>query len=372
MERIVEIGVKITKITVFALLTVQCVYAVIWLSGNFMKVPDFSLPSESLIYSQLVGILGHGFFFLYILQGMALFSSIQVVFGKSLWIPLFTITNPLVLQFVCAPTPDVFAVSILLLLLASLIKKEPIKSIQTVWIFALGLLSAPYFFAGLICLFLLQIQLYIVQKKECQNENRRKWTKSFLWIQFLLVSFMIVVFYLIQANSLGGNSVFAGTNMRFTVNPDIPSNHSILSVIKGTIVDFGYWVMTPFTSIYAMDHLLLTFNGWNYSNFTEELPRIGRAYMELSERNLCITGVLTVLVYILQMLSARNIKKKIKKLIVPIIAVLFIAFEFTVLSKRGIDYRSGLFMIPLWYGIILFGYHKVKIFCKKEETKELC
>jgi hypothetical protein len=369
VNKITENFLKFTKVVVFALFSIQCIYASWWIVQNINTVPYFQIPSESFLYSQVVDILGNAYFIVYILQAVAIFWGVRVFLPKNNWIILFTLTNPLLLQFIFSLTPDIFAVSLVLVLLASLKKREIIKTKHAFFLVALGVLHSRYFLIGLFIL----VVMFFAQRLNLNNAridelSRKKKISSVLAIiQVLLVVILVVLSYQTQSNMEDQSTVQSEFERRFTVDETIPSQHSIASVVKGSLEDTISYIFEPYCAIRVIDDLRLTQNNWNYINFTREAPEWSRSYMELSERNGTIVFIVLFVSLIVYFVS---VKEKPKCDILFWVTFFAICLLVTVTSKRGMDYRNGLLSIPIWYAFIISFYEKFRVFEKMEdETK---
>lgn len=375
VKKVLEGSFKTGKIIVFALLSVQCVFAVWWIVKNIGKVPDFSIAPESFVYSKLAYFLQIvGFPLVYLLQGAAMYLGLKELFPKNRWIAIFTISNPLVLQFVFALVPDVLCLAILLAMLSPLLYGKKIRGRHVIFLFILGMLNASYFFAGIFVLLIIAIKQFLRSNKNTEEEKNIKTQISnyLMLVQVVLVIVLILVSYQAQKNANDNTSVQLGVKARFTIDENIPSNHSLQSVAKGVVMDTLYNVFTPYTYIQAMDQKILTQNGWNYVNFTREEPRMSKYYMELSERNIMIAFIITLITsFMFFIFYGRKRKIDSDKILFSLVCF-GISFIFTVTTKRGVDYRNGLFIIPIWYAIILSCFQKIKIFDKEWGIEKSC
>jgi hypothetical protein len=377
VKRIEEVSLKIGKTMVWALLAAQYIFAIWWVIHNITVIPDFALASESYIYGNIVQVMGNFFWLIYLAQVVAFFFGIRELFPNNFWIACFSITNPLILQFVFALVPDIFCVAMLLALLAPILQGEKLRGKHIIFLFILGMLNAAYFFAGIFVIAILVIRDYVKErkKKDIQVDDvkyrKRKLANRLMLLQVALVIILLLVSYQTRKNEKDETSVQIGIQERFTINEEIPSNHSELSVIKGVVTDTLYMVMTPYTYMQVMEQKLLTQNGWNYVNFTRELPRISKYYMELSERNLFFALAITVLTWMGSLIFSKKKFALSMDKIRYILTCFGVCLVFAIVTKRGVDYRTGLFVIPIWYAMILSWFERIKIFSKKEEGKKL-
>ena len=371
MNKITDIFLKISKVIIYAMFSVQVIYAVWWVIHNIATIPDFSIPSESFLYSQVAAIFGNGFFLLYLLQGIALYLGIRAMCSNNRIAAAFIITNPLILQFVFSLTPDIFALSVVLGLLGDLLKKENIKSKHAILLVLLGILHSRYFLIGIIILLAMYFTQKITMKKEKQNLTRKEKLSNLLAVtQVILVVVLILISYRTQNNMRDDTLIKQEFVNRFTVDESKPSQHSVESVAKGFVEDSAAYVIAPFYSIRIIDDLRLTQNSWNYINFTREVPNWSRAYMELTERNLLIVVFVFVLSVILSIVSGRFKGEMHFYNWSFLLTCLIIAVLISATSKRGLDYRNGLVFIPVWYGVIIGFYENINIFSEKEDQIE--
>lgn len=375
MKKATEIFLKMGKTIIFALLAVQYVYAVWWVIHNIGVVPDFAIDSESILYEQAMTMVGKGFFVIYLLQAGALYYGIQRLFSKNQWVARFTITNPLIMQFVFALTPDVFCISILLVFLSSLLHNERIKSKHAIYLVVLGILSARYFIAGIFVLIVIAVSQYIRDKKNIEVKEitkKENISRILVFVQVCLVVVLVLISYQTQKNVEDYTSIQQGSKQRFTVDEKIPSNHSILSVSKGFVTDTFSYILTPYTSLYVIDEKKLTQNSWNYINFTREEPKISKAFLELSERNMTLALAVAVIGSLLTFAFINQNKKIEIRYLLFIFTSIGLCALFVATTKRGMDYRNGLLVIPIWYHIILSVFNDIHILPEKGETKLLC
>jgi predicted ABC-type exoprotein transport system permease subunit len=373
MKKAVKVSLKIGKIIVFALFAVQCVFAIWWVIKNIMVVPDFAIPSESYGYIKLTDFLGSGFWVVYLLQGVAMYLAIKELFPKNIWVACFAITNPLMIQFIFALVPDVLCVAIILEMLGMVLHGKRIRGKHVIFLFLLGMLSAQYFLAGIIILIVAAIKQYMRDRKRNKEQKvtKAKVSNWLMFVQILLVIVLILVSYQTRGNENDATSVQVGIEKRFTIDENIPANHSKLSVAKGIVTDVISNIITPYTYMQVMDQKKLTQNGWNYENFTREEPELSKQYMGLSERN----GIIALAIMVFTSLFAIAFgEQKIKinsDSVLFLITCFVISMLVTVTSKRGVDYRVGLFIVPIWYGVILSWFKQIKVLPNKEEIENL-
>lgn len=372
MKKIVDVSLKTGKVMVFALLAAQYVFAIWWVIKNIIVIPDFAVASESFIYNKVSSFTGVGFWLIYLAQAVAMYLGIKELFPKNPWVVRFTITNPLIIQFVFALVPDVFCIAILLALLAPVLYGEKIRGRHVIFLFLFGMLSSLYFFAGIFVLFVLIMKQYIKRHKNAlEQKNKKEKISNLLMVaQILLVIILILVSYKTRENENDYTDVQLGITKRFTIDENLPSNHSTLSVAKGVVMDTMSIVTTPFTYMQAIDQKMFTKNGWNYVNFTREAPKISKYYMELSERNMFLVLAITAITWMLTFAEQNHIINSKKTLF--LLTCFGISILFTVTTKRGVDYRTGLFIIPIWYGLILTWFEQIQVFPNKEVTKKSC
>lgn len=365
MNRFLKIG----KVIVFALFAVQYVYAIWWGIQNIGVVPDFSISSESFLYHQLTLIIGKGFWVIYLLQAIVLYYGISIFMPKNQWVARFAITNPLLLQFTFSLTPDVFSLSVTLILLGSLIKKEEVKSKHAFLLVFLGLMSSRYFLLGVLIVVIMIFQVWRMNQRGETEEKTKKEIVSYriAIVQMIFVIVLIVLAQRILFNNGDYSSVQEGYVERFTVDENIPGNHSTASITKGLVENSLMYILEPVSNLYVIDELQLTQNNWNYINFTKEVPEWSRNYMEVTARNMMIVALFYIVIGSTCLLILPNRRKAFQNQKLYAITLLGICVIFAITSRRGMDYRLGLIMIPVWYGAILSLFEDVRVFENKEK-----